>query len=179
MSLELSNGEILDFLLKNDVKNRNIKNSVKFRRLAEKFISEYNIQADLSITQQLLKKLYEVKHKSEEWLKVVREFVLVDTAPESEERKERKPSGRPSLTISDNPCKKVESTILKRNLAQVAASAEEQGISKEEMLRKMLDEAKRSRYWNKAALFDICSITSEISIEEITALDNIKCVVIC
>ena len=111
MSLELSNGEILDFLLKNEVKNRNIKNSVKFRRLAEKFISEYNIQADLSITQQLLKKLYEVKHKSEEWLKVVREFVLVDSEPESEERKERKPSGRPSLTISEYPCKEVESTI--------------------------------------------------------------------
>ena len=59
---------------------------------------------------------------------------------------------------------------MKRNLALVAASAEEQGISKEEMLRKMMDEAKRSRDWNKAVLFDTCSITSEISIEEITAL---------
>ena len=138
--------------------------------MAEKFISEYNIQADLSIIQQLLKKLYAVKHKSEEWPKVDREYVLVDPEPESEERKERKPSSRPSLTISDNPWKKVESSILKRNLAQVAASTEEQGISKEEMLWKMLDEAKRSRYWNKAALFDTCSITSKISIEEITAL---------
>ena len=94
----------------------------------------------------------------------------MDSEAESEERKERNPSGRPSLTISDSPCKKVESSILKRNLALVAASVEEQGISKEEMLRKMMDEAKRSRDWNKAALFDTCSITSEISIEEITAL---------
>ena len=52
---------------------------------------------------------------------------------------------------------------MKRNLAQVAASAEEQGIGKEEMLRKMMDEAKRSRDWDKAALFDTCSTTSEIS----------------
>ena len=43
MSLQLSNGEILDFLLKNGVKNRNVKNSVKVRCLAEKFMSEYNI----------------------------------------------------------------------------------------------------------------------------------------
>ena len=149
MSLELSNGEILDFLIKNDVKNRNVQSSVKFRHLAEKFMSEYNIQADLSIIQQSLKKLYEVKHKSEEWLRAVRKFELVDSEPE--EKKEKKRSGRPSLTICDNPCKKVESAILKRNLAQVAASAEEQGISKEEMLRKILDEAKRSRDWNKAA----------------------------
>ena len=170
MSLELSNGEILDFLPRNDAKNRNVKNSVNICRLAEKFMSEYNIQADLSITEQLLKKLYQVKNKSEEWLRVARKFVLVNSETQSEERKGRNTCGRPSLTISDNPCKKVESSILKRNLAQVAASAEEQGISKEEMLRKMMDKAKRSRDWNKAALFDTCSTTSEISIEEITAL---------
>ena len=69
---------MLDFLLNNDVKNRNIKNSVKFRHMAKKFMSEYNIQADLSITQPLPEKLYEVKNKSEEWLRVVRKFVLVD-----------------------------------------------------------------------------------------------------
>ena len=38
-------------------------------------------------------KLYEIKHKSEECLKVVGEFVSVDSEPESEERIERKPSG--------------------------------------------------------------------------------------
>ena len=76
------------------------------------------------------------------------------------------------MTLSENPCHKVESAILKDSLGYVASAAEQQCIPKEDMLKKMVQEAIRARDWDMSSFFENL-VVSPISVQEITALFHV------
>lgn len=129
----------------------------------------------------MLKHIHDVKEKTENWRGNVRVFETEDCEPKS--KRGRKPdsceadastsfSGRPALTLSENPCYKVESAILKDSLGYVASAAEQQCIAKEDLLRKMVQEALRARDWDMSSFFENL-VVSPISVQEITALFHV------
>eukprot|EP00112_Aurelia_sp_Birch-Aquarium-sp1_P011959 Seg2510.4 transcript_id=Seg2510.4/GoldUCD/mRNA.D3Y31 product="hypothetical protein" protein_id=Seg2510.4/GoldUCD/D3Y31 len=182
MSLQITNGEILDFILTNgELQRKDVSKSIKFRNLALKFIKEYRIKDQLGPVQLMLKHIHDVKEKTENWRGNVRVFETEDCEPKS--KRGRKPdsceadastsfSGRHALTLSENPCYKVESAILKDSLGYVASAAEQQCIAKEDLLRKMVQEALRARDWDMWSFFENL-VVSPISVREITALFHV------
>ena len=180
MPFQITNGEILDFILTNgDLQRKDVSKSLKFRNVALKFIKEHRITNQLGSVQLILKHIHDVKEKTEHWRGSVRVFETEDCEPES--KRGRKPNGndarssfpgRPALTLSENPCYKVESAILKDSLGYVTSAAEQQCVPKEDMLNKMVQEAIRARDWDMSSFIENL-VVSPISFQEVTALFHV------
>ena len=170
MYLEITNGEILDFILSNgNLQDRSVKITKKFRQLASLFIKKHDLAASLSSIQVTLRAIYDVKSKDEGWRNTARMFEKENVEPKP---KLGRPVGR-VVSLLDSPCERVERNILKDNLAIVATAAAEHGKTKEEMLKKMVEEAIRSREWDMTTFFDSFHLSPEIPIHELTALFHI------
>ena len=76
------------------------------------------------------------------------------------------------MKLSESPCYKVESAILKESLCYIASAAEQQCIPKEELLKKMVQEALKARDWDMSSFFENLSV-SQISVREIAALFHV------
>ena len=80
--------------------------------------------------------------------------------------------GRKSLTVGDAPRRKVDSKILEGELSTVALMAQENGIEKEIMLQKIVQEVFRSHDWNMSAFLTCLNLQCQI-IPELTSLINL------
>ena len=181
MFFHITNGEILEFILAyGELKRKDVSKSRKFRRVALKFIEDHRLTNQLGSVQLVLKSIYYAKEKTENWRRNVRVFETEDN--ESRSKRGRKPnagtidassfSGRPALKLSESPCYKVESAILKESLGYIASAAEQHCIPKEELLTKMVQEALKARDWDMSSFFENLSV-SQISVREIAALFHV------
>ena len=84
MSLQITNGEIFEFILTNgELQRKDVSKSIKFRNLALKFIKVHKIKDQLGLVQLTLKHIHDVKEKTEEWRGNVRIFDTEDCEPKS------------------------------------------------------------------------------------------------
>ena len=68
MSIEISNLELLNFIIENgDLSNNNISVEEKFRKLAEDLKNPYCLTLDVFKLQSTLRAVYEVRNKNEDW----------------------------------------------------------------------------------------------------------------
>ena len=75
MSIEITNGEVLDFILSNgNLQDRTVKISKKFRQLASLFIKKYHLAASISLMQLTLRAIYDVRNKDDSWRNTSRTF---------------------------------------------------------------------------------------------------------
>ena len=140
MSLEITNGEVFEFILSNgNLQDRSVKIAKKFRNLASLFIKKHHLGGSLSAIQVTLKAIYDVKNKDDDWRNTVKTFERESLEPKSK-------LGRPLSTRLDSPCERVEKQILKYNLSVVATTAAEHGETKEDMLKKMVPNPFASKY---------------------------------
>ena len=58
------------------------------------------------------------------------------------------------MKLSESPCYKVESAIMKESLGYIASAAEQQCIPKEELRKKMVQEALKAREWDMSGFFE-------------------------
>ena len=77
--------------------------------------------------------------------------------------------GRKSLTVENAPRRKVDSKILEGELS----TAQENGIEKETMLQKIVQEVFRSHDWNMSAFLTSLNMQCQIPIPELTSLINL------
>ena len=88
-------------------------------------------------------------------------------------KREQKSAGRPASTLQDCPSKNVETRILKEGLESVAAIARKQGIEKEALLAKLVQESCRSYDWDMAEFLSSLRVSSPVPINELTALFHV------
>lgn len=73
-----------------------------------------------------------------------KESVFYEVKPPSDE----KPQGRPSTTLGGEPCMKKQRTILKSMVENIESFAENQNLTKEDALKRIIDECNRK--WNSS-----------------------------
>ena len=68
MSIEISNLELLNFIIENgDLSNKNISVEEKFRKLAKDLKNTYCLTLDVFKLLSTLRAVYEVRNKNEDW----------------------------------------------------------------------------------------------------------------
>ena len=172
MYFKITNSELLVFINEHgNLKDKSVKLITKFSNVAKIFKESYCLKADVKTLQLTLKQVFEVKNKDEEWLATVRSFETEVSEPVK--KRERKSAGRPASTLQDCPSKNVETRILKEGLESVAAIARKQGIEKEALLTKLVQEACRSYEWDMAEFLSSLNVSSPVPINELTALFHV------
>ena len=184
MSLEITYGELFDYIVEKgalpshtSAYSKTNQYRRRFKTVAEQLKAEKHLTNDVYNIQLALTQIYSTKHKTEEWRSRVKCF---QTERNEDTRKRgrtasvnqsipSKKGGRPCLHLSDSPCERVESNLLKDSLSVVASTAEENGISKEEMLKKMVLEACRSKDWDMSDLIESLNPQPVIPIADLTA----------
>lgn len=165
MSFKITNSELLAFINENgNLKDKSVKLVTKFQNVANIFKQSHCLKAEVKTLQLTLKQVFEVKNKDEKWLATVRSFELEVCEPVN--KRERKSAGRPALTLQDCPSKNVETRILKENLESIAAIARRQGVEKEVLLTKLVQEALRSYDWDISEFFSSLNVSSPIPIND-------------
>ena len=90
MPLQITNGEILDFISTNgELQRKEVSKSMKFRNVALKFIKGHKITNQLGSVQLILKHIHDVKDKTENWRGSARVFETEDCEPESKRGRSR------------------------------------------------------------------------------------------
>ena len=166
LSLEITYGELFDYIVQKgalpshtSAHSKTNQYRRRFKTVAEQLKAEKNLTNDVYNIQLALIQIYSTKHKTEEWRSRVKCFQTERN--EGTRKRGRaasvnqsiplKKGGHPCLHLCDSPCES-ESNLLKDSLSVVASTVEENGISKEEMLKKMVLEACRSKDWDMSDL---------------------------
>ena len=78
MAVEIANGDFLDQTVEEEnFSDRNLPVAAKLRVVAEKLKFENNLSTPVNKLRDVLKQLYRVRHKTDEWRQNVRRFETV------------------------------------------------------------------------------------------------------
>ena len=124
---------------------------------------------DVSSVASSFRHLQDARSKNKEWCSKVKIFSKdISKSQTKRSRPNDCTFGRPHQTLSNDPCEKVQRSILMQTLSAVEEAAEDLSLSKDEFLMRMIQQAFKSRDWDLSSFLRSLEIETSVPVENIT-----------